>query len=99
MALSNVLAPGKRADRPPSGVSEQPVRHPVFGNRPGADQPVFRLKQHGDARREIIGHKCRNADAEIDQHPRAEFLGNALGNDGLRIHKITHWRRGSRRAD
>ena len=54
------------------------MRHARFRHWPRADESVLRLKKHVHARGNEVGHERRNADAEIHQHPVAQFLRDAL---------------------
>ena len=76
----------QRGDRLAGGVGEEALGHAFFGNRPGADQAVLRLEVQVHAGAHVIGDLGRNADAEVHQHAVGEFLGDAFGDDGLRVH-------------
>ncbi len=86
IALSNVHAPGMRGHRLAAGVGETRLREAVRRNRAGADEAVLRLEEDVHARRNVVGDQRRNADAEVHEHAVAKLAGDALGDDGLRIH-------------
>ena len=77
---------GEGADWPTAGISQQGVRHALLGDRPGADQPVLRLKEHVEPWRHVVRDQRRNPNAEIDQHARRQLPGDATRDDRLRLH-------------
>ena len=58
----------------------------MLGDRPGANQTVFRLEKHLEIWRNVIRDEGRNPDAEIDEVSRSKFERNAPGNQRLCIH-------------
>ena len=57
-----------------------------MGDRPGANQTVFRLEKHLEIWRNVIRDEGRNPDGEIDEVFRSKFERNAPGNQRLCIH-------------
>jgi hypothetical protein len=73
----------QRTDRASAGIRQQGMRHSLLWDRTGADQSVFRLKEHLQIRRNVVGDQRRNADAQVDEIAALEHLGEAPGDDGL----------------
>ena len=67
IALSNVHAPGSAVTgRPPASVSAGCASPPRGSVR--CRSAVLGLEEHCDARRHVVRHERRDADAEIDEH-------------------------------
>ena len=90
MALSNVQAPGRAVTgRPPASVS-MGCAMPSCGWRAGPDQPVFGLEEDMQPFRDVICHRRRDPNAQIDEHACLDFPGDAPRNDDLRFHRYAH---------
>src|SRR4029453_16125720 len=48
--------------------------------------PVLRLEEDVDALWNEVSDEGWDADAQVDQHAIPQFAGDALGDDGLRVH-------------
>ena len=86
MALSKVLAPGRALTGCPAASVSVGCAIPSSGIGPVPISPFSDWKNTLTSLRYIVCHKGRNADAEIDEHPRMELPGDALGDDGLCVH-------------
>ncbi len=61
----------------------------LFRDRPGADQSVLGLEENLQIGRNVVRNQRRNADAEIDEHSRAQFERDTAGDNGLCVHGLT----------
>ena len=86
IALSKVDAPGKAVTgRPPASVSHGSAM-PGSGIGPVPMSPFSDWKRTWIPFGTIVGHQGWDADAQVDQHAIPKFAGDALGDDGLRVH-------------
>ena len=90
MALSNVQAPGRAVTGSAAGVREHGMRHAFLGWSAGPDQPVFGLEEDMQPFRDVICHRRRDPNAQIDEHACLDFPGDAPRNDDLRFHWHAH---------
>jgi len=58
---------GQGADRLAAGVGEQRMGQALLRNWSRADQPVFRLEEYLELRRNVVRDQGRNPNAEIDK--------------------------------
>ena len=76
----------QRTDRLAAGIGQQRMRHALFGDGTGADQPVLGLEEDVQPFGHVVRDQRRNADAEIDEIAGSKLLRHAPGDDGLCIH-------------
>jgi len=62
------------ADRSAARIGQKRMSQPLFRYRSGADQSVFRLEEHLELRRNIVGDQRRNADPQVYKVAGMELL-------------------------
>ncbi len=85
MALSNVLAVGAPLQ---VGRRHRYAQGPL--DRASTNKAILRWQENLDARGHAVRHQCRDSSAQINEHARAQFLGNAASDDRLSIHIRAH---------
>ena len=93
MALSIDAAPGMAVTKPPPASVRSCVLHAFRRTRPEADHAVLRLEEDVHVLWQMVGDEARQADAEVDQHLRLDFLRDALSDDVLVVHQMALSRR------
>ena len=78
-------SPGQRGDGSAAGVREHGMRHAFLGWSAGPDQPVFGLEEDMQPFRDVICHRRRDPNAQIDEHACLEFPGDAPRDDDLLV--------------
>ena len=76
-----------------AGVDEVGIFLALIGKGANAKHAVFALQRYGHARRNIVGHQRRNADAQIDVKAILQFARGAGGHfiAGPAFNNLAHY--------
>src|SRR5690606_16902196 len=78
VVAAEIAGPCTRGDGLLAGVDQVGVDLVLGRERADAEQAVLRLQPDVHAIWDVVGHQCRQADAEVDVHAVLELTGGAL---------------------